>query len=32
MDALLGFLIYVAATVVIGCLWGLIPFFLGRYR
>ena len=32
MDALLGFLIYVAATVVIGCLWGLVPFFLGRYR
>lgn len=32
MDALLGFMIYVAATVVIGCLWGLIPFFLGRYR
>ena len=25
-------IIYLAATVVAGCLWGLIPFFLGRYR
>lgn len=32
MGQLLTVITYIAATVIIGCLWGLIPFFLGRYR
>lgn len=32
MITLIYAIAYLAATVVAGCLWGLIPFFLGRYR
>lgn len=32
MEFLLSTVVYIAVTVTVGCLWGLIPFFLGRYR
>ncbi|MCC8076075.1 MAG: FHA domain-containing protein [Clostridiales bacterium] len=31
-EAILTILFYVALSVLIGCLWGLIPFYLGRSR
>ena len=32
MREVISVIVYIAATAVVGCLWGLIPFFLGRYR
>ena len=32
MEDLLAVIIYIGTTAVVGCLWGLIPFFLGRHR
>ncbi|MCD8145807.1 MAG: FHA domain-containing protein [Clostridiales bacterium] len=32
MEWFFYFLLYVALTVLFGCLWGLIPFYLGRNR
>ena len=29
---MLSVIFYLAVTVLVGCLWGLAPFFLGRYR
>lgn len=32
MEEFLAVIIYIGVTIVVGCLWGLIPFFLGRHR
>lgn len=32
MHTLLSVIVYLAVSVLVGCLFGLVPFFLGRYR